>query len=166
MSDKEFFYSANKGKYLNEDGSYDSIEPSDFQEYMTLIESGNATEQHHVEFGLRLINHFASSVYSEQEPDRRVMVALANIFSKISQGGRWEDELSMPWSIVSSPFSPADKKDLDIFCQIGNKFMPDKSQNITSIIAEVAELNNVSFEKARAAWYGRRSLLFDKGLLD
>lgn len=163
---KTYYYPVDSKKYLDDEGGYDPIEPLDYDEYLELIRDGKATQRHHDEFHYRMLWHFILCVGGGEQPKQFVMNALADIFLKITQGGRWDDEIPMPWSDRSSPFSQAERKDLDIFCQIGNRLMTDKNQNITSIIEDVARSNNVSFEKARAAWYARRGLLTNNDLQD
>lgn len=163
---KTHYYPVDSKKYLDDEGGYGPIEPLDYDEYLELIRDGKATQRHHDEFHYRMLWHFILCVGGGEQPKQFVMNALADIFLKITQGGRWDDEMPMPWSDRSSPFSQAERKDLDIFCQIGNRFMTDKNQNITSIIEDVAKSNNVSFEKARAAWYARRGLLTNNDLQD
>lgn len=139
--------------------SYELVEPQSFAEFSKLIQRGEATEQHHKEFYLRLINHFCASVEGDREPDKWALYKLASALAKVAEGGRWEDELPLPWAERSSPWSSAEQKDLDLFCEIARyiKSVPDCI--VTEVIKDVATNNNASYEKARAAYYKHKHLI-------
>jgi len=133
--------------------TYFLTDPQDFAEYSTLIGNGSATECHHKEFYLRMIQHFTDSVYADEPPARWVMLAMANAFEKVLHGGRWEDEFPLPWTKISLPFSRAEHSALCIYCDIANAVKANPEQQVTDAISNAANDHAVSYEKARAAYY-------------
>ncbi|MHB1331448.1 MAG: hypothetical protein ACYCY1_02550 [Sulfuriferula sp.] len=133
--------------------------PSDFSEFCELIVNETATERHHDEFTLRLIQHFIDSVYDEKVPEYWVTKALANSFFKVLQGGRWEDEFPLPWTKTSLPYTAAEWQSLAIFCHIASSVKLNPDAKVTAIIQEVANAMAVSYETARAAYYKHKLLI-------
>lgn len=114
-----YFFESVSAKCIT-NGEYELLEPLDFYEWLELIQNGTATDRHHEEYHLRVLMHFADKVFNDEVPDKLVMNLLANAFFKITQGGRWEDEIPLPWTKISMAFSPAELKDLEIFCEVSN----------------------------------------------
>lgn len=110
---------------------YFLADPQDFAEYSQLIKNGSATERHHKEFYLRIIQHFTDSVYEDKQPAVWVMLAIADAFEKVLHGGRWEDEFPLPWTKVNLPFSRAEHSALRIYCDIANAMNANPEQNVT-----------------------------------
>ena len=141
------------------ESEYRLAAPEDFSEFCKLIESGEATSQHHKEFDLRMIGHFCDRIYLNKKPESWVMEAIANAFFKVIHGGRWEDEFQLPWTESSSPWTKAENKDLQIFCAIANRLKSNPNFAVTEAIKLVASENATSYEKARAAYYRHKPLI-------
>jgi hypothetical protein len=154
--EEEYLFKKPKNNDREDDSERDEyflIEPQDFSEYSQLIRNGSATERHHKEFYLRMIQHFTDSVYTGKPPDAWVMSALADAFEKVLHGGRWEDEFPLPWTKVRLPHSRAEWSALGIYCDIENAMKANPEQNVTDAINNAANDHAVSYEKARAAYY-------------
>lgn len=134
------------------------FEPADYEEYLARIDSGKATAQEQDEFMMRAIEHFCAEVYAGNQPKPWVLQYIADNFSKILAGGRWEDEFPLPWTNVEMPGTRAQRKGLNIYCDIENAAREDPNADITKIIRRVAENHHVSYESARAHYYVRRDL--------
>lgn len=131
-------------------------------EFMTpkrRAELNNAPECHDDDFSLKLIQQFVNSVYAGEKPDDWVLTALADAFSKVIEGGRWEDELPLPWTKTLLPWSAAEWRDIGIFCDVSNIIRTDPKFPVTEAISNVAELRNVSYETARHAYYSHKGLI-------
>lgn len=81
------------------------------------------------------------------------MKALADAFMKVVMGGRWEDELPLPWTEASSYLPRAENDAISIYCDIANALKADPDAKVVATINAVASTRCVSFEKARAAYY-------------
>lgn len=138
---------------------YPLSEPAGFSEFCKLIDSGEATNQHHKEFDLRMINHFCTCIYAGEKPENWVLLAIANAFTNVTMRGRWEDEFQLPWTKASSPWTNAENKDLKIFCEIANRLKSNSNLAVLETILIVAKESAVSFEKARAAYYKHKHLI-------
>lgn len=138
---------------------YVLAEPTDFSEFSDLVRGGNATAQHHEEFTLRLIEQFMGSVYAGKTPDGWVMHALADAFMKVVNGGRWEDELPLPWTKIPLPHTAAEWQALGVFSDVANAIKSNPDAEVTAVIREVASARNVSYESARAAYYKHKHLI-------
>lgn len=132
---------------------YQLIDPQSFEEFSEMIGNGTASNQHHDEFYLRLINEFCGCVESDTVPDRWVMLALCKAFTKITMGGRWEDEFPLPWTKRSLIWTDKELRDLSLFRQIRSVIKASPDFDVTSTIREIADKNNTSYETARAAYY-------------
>ena len=144
---------------MSDEEEYRLAEPGNFDEYCELIKNNAANDQQHKEFYLRMISHFIESVYNEQKPKDFVLYALADAFMKVINGGRWEDEFPLPWTDISLPFTSAESKDLNVFCEISNRLKREPKVGVTETIARVASDKAVSYEKARAAYYDYKKLI-------
>ena len=131
-------------------------DPQDFAEYCQFMSSKNATDDLQDEFYLRLIQHFVDSAYANNLPEKWVVLALADAFTKVLQGGRWEDEFPLPWTKVSLPFSRAEYSALIIYCDIANAIKANPKQKVTAAIKEAASAHATSYEKARDAYYSHK----------
>ena len=138
---------------------YPLIEPKDFSEFCALIDSREATSEHYKEYDLRMINHFCTCIYAGKQPENWVLYALAKAFTKVTMGGKWEDEFQLPWTEASSPWTVAENKDLKIFCEIANRLKGNPTIGVLDTISAVADENCSSFEKARAAYYKHKHLI-------
>ncbi|MEC5397929.1 hypothetical protein [Uliginosibacterium sp. H1] len=135
-------------------------EPTDFSKYMERIADGTATERHHEEFALRMILRFCENAESASvEPV--VLRYLAEQLFKVAMGGRWEDELPLPWAKMSLPWTRAEWDALQIYCFVSSTHSADSSQPITKAIEKAAAHFSCSYEKARAAYYDLRHLCPD-----
>jgi hypothetical protein len=160
--DKYLFDSPKRRAELEREANreeYVVAEPTGFSEFTDLVSNGNATEQHHEEFTLRLIEQFMDSVYAGKTPDGWVMHALADSFMKVVNGGRWEDEFPLPWTKISLPHTAAEWQALGIFCDVTNVIKSSPGAEVTAVIREVASARNVSYESARAAYYKHKHLI-------
>lgn len=142
-----------------DENEYRLAAPIDFDEYCELINNNDANDQHHKEFYLRMIMHFIESVYSEQKPKDFVLYALADAFTKIINGGRWEDELPLPWDDAYSPWTRAESKDLQVFCMVSNMLKSGQESDVTEAIKKAASDSAVSYEKARAGYYKFKKII-------
>ena len=149
---EEYLYSCSSAKEIVND-IYKISEPVDFYEWSNLIENKTASERHHDEFDLRMIQHFMDKVYANELPESWVLSAIANAFMKVIHGSRWEDEFQLPWTKFSSTRSPSENKDLEIFCKISNDLSKNPNMKITNLIGIVASEFFVSYERARSAYY-------------
>lgn len=136
-----------------DDNEYRLTAPINFDEYCELINNNNANDQHHEEFYLRMIMHFIESVYSEQKPKDFVLYALADAFLKIINGGRWEDEMPLPWTEMTTPWTRAESKALRVFCMVSNMLKSGQESDVTVAIGKAASECAVSYETARAGYY-------------
>lgn len=134
-------------------------EPIDFKEFGEIIRNGTATERHHEEFYLRLMQHFVDRVYAREAPDDWVMNALTDAFTKVLQGGRWEDAFPLPWTKMTLPHTAAEWQALGVFCDVANLIKSNPDAEVTAVIREVASARNVSYESARAAYYTHKRLI-------
>lgn len=164
--------SADKDKYIfmgngGEDDSsedqehYDLDLPmsEDYDDYLSRINSGEATDKEHEEFDLRMLLHFIGSVQSGQQPKQWVMLAMADALFKVIMGGRWEDEIWLPWTKVSLPGTKTQHLHLQWYCEIENEIKDNPSENITSIIERVADRHCKAFSTVRDAYYPLKSFL-------
>lgn len=143
---------------LSED-DYELSEPCDFDEFCKLIENGQATEKHHAEFYLRIINHFCASIQANKMPKAWVLHAISDAFFKVTMGGSWEDEFPLPWTNISRPFSRAESKNIEVFCKVANMLKSESALKVTEAITKAADDSAVSYEKARAAYYKYKRLI-------
>lgn len=147
-------------KYIGKDGEYFLADPQDFKDYLELSRD-EVTERHADEFHLRMITHFYDSVFEGKKPKEFVLIWLAQALYKVSMGGRWEDEIQLPWTAVEMPMSPSENKDLSLFCEISNYLNENPTSKITDAITLIAEKNFVSYEKAKSAYYKNKRKLED-----
>jgi hypothetical protein len=134
-------------------------EPIDLFEFNELIRNGTATERHHDEFYLRLLQHFVDRVYAREAPENWVMNALTDAFIKVLQGERWEDALPLPWTKMTLPHTAAEWQALGIFCDVTKAIKSNTDAEVTAVIRDVASARNVSYESARAAYYKHKHLI-------
>ena len=127
----EYLYSCSAAKDIV-NGEYQLSEPVDFYKWSSLIDAKTATESHHDEFDLRMIQHFMDKVYANEKPESWVLMAIANAFMKVVHGERWEDAIQLPWTQTTSQYSPAEKKDLNIYCKIANDLSSNQNADITN----------------------------------
>ena len=99
------------------------------------------------------------SVYAGKTPDEWVMHALADAFMKVANGGRWEDELPLPWTKISLPYTAAEWQALGVFCDVANAIKSNPDADVTVLIKQVASARNVSYESARAAYYKHKRMI-------
>lgn len=137
--------------------AYSLAGPEDFDEYIQRIRTGKASPQEHSEFTLRIMQHFADSVWAHKLPEQWVMDYLADRFERILHGGKWEREFPLPWIPVPSDLSRAEERGLSMACEIENARRQQPHEGVTEIIERVAAAWNVSYETARANYYERRA---------
>lgn len=154
-----YLYSSKSAEYFPDPDNWKLSEPRDFSKFSDLIASGEASERQHDEFHLRMMLHFIDSVDNDKQPELWVMKAFSKSFFRVLMGARWEDEFQLPWTEVSLPWSPAERKDLEVFIEIANSFGKNPTLKITEVINSAAKNNSMSYEKARAAYYKYKSLL-------
>lgn len=125
----------------------------EFEAFMERIGSRTASKEELDEFCLRIIECFCQSVHAGDAAPGWVLNYLADQLYKILHGGRWEDELPLPWTERSSPFTRAEQKALQIYCDVENARRGDPGRKVTAIIEDVASRRAVSYQTARDGYY-------------
>lgn len=132
-----------------------------FEDYFSRFGRGETSAQENAEWDARVLGLFCRDVFEERKVPTWVLEHLANEFSKILAGGKWNDSFPLPWHPADPVRSRSEEIALQIFCDIANEMKRDCTQKITSVIKEIADRHHVSYETARAAWYKHRKHFSD-----
>jgi hypothetical protein len=121
--------------------------------YFEQIQRGDAQDEGE-EFNVMVMEQFCLNVYNKQPIAPWIMMHLANTFSKILEGGAWEEEFHLPWMEQTKVRPAAKQRKLEIYCFVAGELSKDKNQKtVTELLNKAVTKFNCSFETARAGYY-------------
>lgn len=131
-----------------------------YEGYFERSRAKELSEQERDEWHARIMGLFCREIFDGKKPPDWILNYIAEQFCWVLDGKPWNHAFPLPWDTPSySLGSRAEDDAMDIFIDISSLIKSEPEIKITSAITRVAKTRNVSFEKARAAWYRRRSTL-------
>lgn len=156
--------SANDNRQPEDSADGELIRLSDltfnFEDYFERSRTKELSEQEQGEWHARIIGLFCREIFDEKKPPDWILNYIAEQFCWILDGKPWNHAFPLPWDAPDySLGSRAEDDAMEIFIDVANLIRSEPGIKITNAIRRIAETRNVSFEKARSAWYKRASSL-------
>ncbi len=129
----------------------------DYTSFFERIGAGEGSVKDHEEFTARAMQMFCLQVWSNNKPDEWLLLYFADQFMKVLNGGKWCDELPLPWLPQTEVWTLAEKRGLNIYCYIENIRRSNPDSKMDSLFSESADKFNVSWQHARDEYYRWRN---------